>query len=126
MTKLFITRLPYEITGEDVILRHWLTLDDGSLWFQDEEIQRDGSNKIESRRTDWEQLPTPPCIPPVVGLIDFGGMPLAMRADGSTWIWGRELIDGVATSPLEHWIPFLEKVPHAQQKGPVQDTEGRS
>lgn len=105
--QLLIMQLPKEVTGDDTILRHFMVFTDGAIWYQDELLQKDGPI-VESRRTDWTRMPSPPVVPPVVGIIDFGGMPLAMRADGSSWIWGK-----MADEPagIERWTPFLSPVP---------------
>lgn len=104
--QLLIMELPKEVTGEDTILRHWMVFSDGQCWFQDEWIQKDGP-VIESRRTEWQRLPAPPVTPPVVGIIDYGGLPLAMRSDGSSYIYSKV----IGESGIERWVPILPPVP---------------
>lgn len=105
--------LPESVTGSAVVFRHYATLEDGTVHYQEEEIQRDGKD-IESRRTEWRQVNTPHTVPPVVGLIEFGGMPMAIRADGQAYIWGQVTVDLPDTGPtkVDMWAPFMEKVPY--------------
>jgi hypothetical protein len=107
--RLLIYELPPMPTPEGNFerrtLRHWLTLDDGTLWYQDEYLTL--INEWESTRDDWIQLPTPPAQPRVIGFIDHGGLPLAMRSDGQSFIYGRE----IGAPEGERWVPFLSPVP---------------
>jgi hypothetical protein len=105
--------LPSKLTGHSrTVLRHIVTLPDGTVHFQDEELEYDG-NVLNSRRTVWAQINTPIAEPPVVGIIDFGGIPLAMRADGQAYLWGQvemELPDQ-GTVMVDQWTRFMQKVP---------------
>ncbi len=106
-------QLPAVLTVEDItVLRHYVTLDDGTVHFQEEELQRNG-NEIESRRTEWQQVNTPHAEPPVIGLIDFCGRPMAIRADGQAYIWGQVEVDlpDAGKALVDMWAPFLQKVP---------------
>lgn len=113
MTKLQTIALPPEVTDGFVILRHYLVLDDGTVWFQDEGLHSLRGGVVKSTRTDWEQLPTPPSASPVVGLIDFGGMPMAMRANGQAYLWGQVKMDlpDKGEVMVDVWAPFLNPVP---------------
>jgi hypothetical protein len=110
-TQMLIQQLPPEVTNGDTILRHWLVYPGGQVFFQDELLlsRKEGYDLPQSRRTEWQQLPTPPQNPTLVGFVDFGGMPMAMRSDGQAYLWGRVLGEG--ESPMEHWVPFMENVP---------------
>lgn len=69
MRQLLITQIPKEITGQDIVLRHTLVMEDGRVFFQDEYIlsvaAKSSAHDYQSRpeflseRTDWQQLPTP-------------------------------------------------------------------
>lgn len=89
------------------MLRHYLTLADGRIYFQDEELIREPGYLLRSKRTEWVQLPTPPSEPTVVGFMDYGGMPMAMRSDGQAFIWGRLPGQDV----FDHWFPFKDRIP---------------
>jgi hypothetical protein len=101
------------------VLRHWLTLADGRIFYQDETIShriRDASPnaplETESVRGDWHQLATPPATVPVVGMADYGGIPMALRADGATFL----LAHAQGSAGIDSWVPFAG-VPNA----PVED-----
>lgn len=109
MPRLIIDHLP-PLAETDAIrtLRHWLTFEDGRIYYQDEFLEAT-SDTLDwtSQRGDWHQLPTPPMTWPVVGIIDHGGFPLAMLANGESYLYARA--DG---EMLQRWLPFTnEPVP---------------
>lgn len=98
MRQLLITQLPREITGEDIVLRHTIVMDDGRIFFQDEYIlsvsakssEHDYKGRPEflSDRTDWQELPTPPELPRPICAVMYGpehsgaGFPQVLYSDG--------------------------------------------
>lgn len=86
------------------VWRHWLTMDDGRIYFQDERIVWKNGHAT-STRSAWELLPTPPMTWNVVGLVDHGGLPVAMLANGEAFIYGQTLGEVAAPS----WHPFTDQ-----------------
>lgn len=87
--------------------RHWLVFEDGRIYFQDETFDKQRGQFVgPSRRTEWEQLPTPPVTFAVVGIIDHGGLPMALLANGEAYIWATEVGEAIP-----RWIKFGEPVP---------------
>lgn len=106
--RLTIMELPSH-TGMDPfrrILRHWLTLDDGRIFYQDEMLQEHGDGWISTRDPGWTELPSPSSHATVVGVIDHGGFPLAVLSNGASYIHASQV--GVAG---ERWVPYLAPVP---------------
>lgn len=116
--KLMIYELPRLPTGpneEDVppderTLRHWLTFDDGRIFFQDETLtlaHRYGDPSWVSTRGEWVQLPTPPVTPRPVALIETAdGEPMVMLDNGMAYVLQIRPPD-----VLPHWNEVMEPVP---------------
>lgn len=85
--------------------RHWLTYADGRIYFQDEACT-EVRGVWNSHRSEWQQLPTPPMTWEVAGVIDHGGLPLAILRNGRAYIWARP--EGEA---VQRWTPFEDPIP---------------
>ena len=92
---------------DTVILRHWITYPDGRIFFQDETITYNAAGTpLESKRSEWTRLPTPPMTWEVASMIDHGGFPMDILRNGRAYIWGR------AEGEVVHrWVPFEDPVP---------------
>lgn len=85
--QLLIKELP-SIGDGKVVLRHWLVYPDSRIFFQDETLSCEGPGEPrESMRTDWVQLPTPPIVAEVRGVVEYKGLPVAICSDGKAYIW---------------------------------------
>lgn len=92
MRQVLINQLPRDITGEDIVLRHTIVMEDGRIFFQDEYIlsvsakgpKDDYRSRPEflSERTDWQQLPTPEETPRPVAIAVAGTMERVLYSDG--------------------------------------------
>lgn len=109
--RLFIDHLPvsFERDGDEQIkihtYRHWIVYDDGRIYYQDERITVEGPD-LGSERGEWQQLPTPPMAWEVAGVLEHGGLPMAILKNGRAYIWGR------AEGEVVHrWVPFEDPIP---------------
>lgn len=107
------------------VMRHWLTYDDGRIYFQDETIKSSDGVMLSSTRTEWSQLPTPPMTDQVAGTFEYGGLPGVVTRSGKAYLWAakspasdeqerafRLLEQGHRVNEWQHqWIPFAEPVP---------------
>lgn len=109
--RLTIDHLPIVYMGEEDgayrhTLRHWLTLDDGRIFFQDEVLDARRGELYPVSRSEWAQLPTPPMTWDCVGLLDHGGLPMALLRNGEAYIFGTE-----PGESIPRWAKFAEPVP---------------
>jgi hypothetical protein len=82
--------------GRDVRnFRHYCTMDDGQIYFQDESIYVESTNDgtasthLVHARTAWQVMPTPPRAGTnrVVGVVMFDSKPTSFLSDGSVWVF---------------------------------------
>lgn len=86
--------------------RHWMIFPDGRIYIQTETVILVGSEWQTESRGAWEMLPTPPMSWEVAGVIDHGGLPMAILKNGRAYIWGR-----AEGEPIQRWVPFEDPIP---------------
>lgn len=74
--------------SERRLLRHTITLDDGRVFTQEETLSVFTLQEPQViRRTDWEEVPTPPVADLVIGFIDWNGNPMVVTQRGKAYVW---------------------------------------
>jgi hypothetical protein len=109
--KLLIHELPNDPTPKLVTertLRHWVTLDDGRLFYQDEVLTWSGEDRgWTSERGLWFALPLPETSDVVVATVaDLDGTPLVFMRSGRVFRFGVQ--DG---DTFPHFYEGLDAVP---------------
>lgn len=86
--------------------RHWMVFPDGRIYIQTEIVALTVDGWKTESRSEWEKLLTPPMSWEVAGVIDHGGLPMAILKNGRAYIWGR-----AEGEPIQRWVPFEDPIP---------------
>lgn len=107
---------PSESSRDYRVLRHWLTMPDGRLYYQDETLRYaypDPETKDwTSDRSPWFQLLTPESADVVVSTVwdEAEGAPLVFMASGKAYHFTYRNGD-----KLPHFYPTVEPVPDTEE-----------
>lgn len=103
---------PEDVLIIEKVLRHLIVTVDGQFWVQDETLYSRYTKAVDSHRTPWEKLASPPIEHTFVGMAEWQGVPFAFRSDGRAFAWGfgPEGPEGEQDA-LPHWHPVHEPAP---------------